>query len=42
MLDNIYYILALKLLKNHTFGAKRSRVCNILSKDIKDVITKND
>ena len=38
MLDSIYH-MALKLLKDHTFGIKLSNVCHLLDSVIMDIIT---
>ena len=38
MLDSIYY-MALKLLKNRSFGVKASRFCYILRNVIMEIIT---
>ena len=38
MLDSIYH-MTLKLLENHIFGVKTSRMCHLLRNVIMDVIT---
>ena len=38
MLDSIYH-MTLKLIKNHIFGVKMSRICHLLRNVIMDIIT---